>query len=295
MRLPTHVDDKSKPCDYHRIAYTDWGDPDNSQIVVCAHGLTRNCRDFDFLAKALESDFRVISVDMAGRGHSDWLQDAAGYNSPLVYLSDFENLLRHVCVRHGGTIKLYWVGVSMGGLLGILLAARKHLPITIQSLVISDIGPFVPAATLTPFADYVGKSPQFKSLDELEVYLRYLSAASGEMTDTEWRHLAKYSAQENADGSIGLRYDPAISICFRPDIVKDIDLWAHWDQLAIPVMVLRGKESDILPTQLADEMKKRHPDTEIVELAGVGHAPLLINPGQIQIARNFLLQFRSIT
>lgn len=293
LRVPTLSDDKDKPREYHQIAYTDWGDQDNPHIVLCAHGLTRNCRDFDFLAAALEHDFRVISVDMVGRGRSDWLSDAMGYSSPLVYLSDFENLLRHVCVRHGRAAKLYWVGVSMGGLLGLLLASRAHLPIPVQALVISDIGPYIPATILKAFADYVGKSPQFKNLNELESYLRLLSATSGEMTDAQWHHIAKYSARENADGTVGLRYDPAISISFRPDVVKNIDLWTHWDRLDIPVLVLRGKESDILPAQLADRMKERHADTEIIELERVGHAPLLIDFQQIQIVRNFLLQCKS--
>jgi len=293
LRLPTRIDDESDSHHYHQIAYTDWGDPDNSHIVLCAHGLTRNCRDFDFLAAALESDFRVIGVDMVGRGRSEWLRDAIGYNSPLVYLSDFENLLRHICVRHGSTIKLYWVGVSMGGLLGLLLAARAHCPIAIQALVISDIGPFIPATTLKPFADYVGKSPKFNDLNELEGYLRRLSAASGEITDAQWHHLAKHNARRYADGTVGLRYDPAISICFRPDIVKDIDLWTYWDHLDIPVLVLRGKESDILPAPLAIKMSERHTDTEIIELEGVGHAPLLIDSRQIQMVRNFLLQCKS--
>lgn len=293
LQLPTYIDGKGKPYDHHQIAYTDWGDPDNSHIVICAHGLTRNCRDFDFLAAALENDFRVISVDMVGRGRSEWLRDAINYNNPLVYLSDFENLLRHVCMQPGRSIKLYWVGVSMGGLLGLLLTARTHSPITIRALVISDIGPFVPATILKPFADYVGKSPSFNNLDELEAYLRQLSAASGEMTDAQWHHLATYSARENTDGTVNLRYDPAISICFHPDVVKDIDLWTYWDHLNIPVLVLRGKKSDILSAQLASKMKEKHPDTKIVDLAGVGHAPLLIDSWQIEIVRNFLLQCKS--
>jgi len=293
LRVPTLSDNKDIPHDHHHIAYTDWGDPDNSHIVLCAHGLTRNCRDFDFLAAALENDFRIISVDMPGRGRSDWLHDAIAYNSPLVYLSDIEHLLRHVCAQHGSTTKLYWVGVSMGGLLGLLLAVRTHFPIAIHALVISDIGPFVPATVLKPFADYVGKSPKFNNINELEGYLRHLSSASGEMTDTQWHHLAKHSVRRYADGAIGLHYDPAISICFQPDVVKDINLWAYWDHLDIPVLVLRGKESDILPAPLAIEMKERHADTELIELAGVGHAPLLIDCRQIQIVRNFLLQCKS--
>lgn len=293
LQLPTHIDDKSKPRDYHQIAYTDWGDPDNCHIVLCAHGLTRNCRDFDFLARALESDFRVIGVDMVGRGRSDWLPDTMGYNSPLVYLSDFENLFRHVCTKQNRTIKLYWVGVSMGGLLGLLLAARTHIPTPIQALVISDIGPFLPATILRPFAEYVGKSPKFNNLNELEGYLRCLSAVSGEMTDLQWRHITKYSARENTDGTVTLRYDPAISICFQPDIVRDIDLWTHWDRLNCPVLVLRGKESDILPAQIAIKMKERHADTVVIELPGVGHAPLLMDSRQIQIVRNFLLRCKS--
>jgi pimeloyl-ACP methyl ester carboxylesterase len=292
--VPTLVEgEKSKG--HHQLAYTDWGNPRNEHVVICVHGLTRNCRDFDFLAATLEKDFRVICVDMVGRGRSDWLESAVDYNSPLVYLSDVENLLRHIHLQCGGHVELYWVGVSMGGLIGMMLAARSHLPVSFKALVISDIGPFIPVSVLKQFAEYVGKDPRFDSLDDFEAYLRKLSVSVGELSDAQWRHLAAFSAREYADGTVGFRYDPGISACFRPDTLRDINLWAHWDMLKLPTFVLRGEESALLPAKVASEMKLRGPKAQIIDLPGIGHAPMLMDATQISLVRNFLLKFKSHT
>ncbi|WP_350283288.1 alpha/beta hydrolase [Nitrosomonas sp.] len=279
-----------------RLAYTDWGNPENEHVVVCAHGLTRNCRDFDFLAAALERDFRVICIDMAGRGRSDWLEDAEDYNSAATYVSDMEHVLEHVCWQHdNGSPRIYWVGVSMGGLIGMLLAARQRPSVSyrFRTLVMSDIGPHVSSGILSLFATTIGKDPRFRSLSELESHMRDTALPYSPLTNTEWHHLALYSAREYKDGTIGYRYDPAISSGFRPDRIRDIDLWAYWNRIDLPVLVLRGEKSGVLTPETAREMQLHRPDVQITELAGIGHAPMLMDTDQINLVRNYLLNIRN--
>ncbi len=296
LPVPT-LTGKGKSGNHHQLAYTDWGDPNNKHVVICVHGLTRNCRDFDFLASTLAKDFRVICVDMAGRGRSDWLKNTEDYGSPLIYLSDMEHVLGYIHSQNHNNerVQLYWVGISMGGLIGMLMAARRRAPVAFRALVMSDIGPFIPSRVLTQFAIYVGKDPRFSNLDELEAYMRNISSSYNVLTDMHWRHLALYSAREYKDGTIGFCYDPGISASFRPENIKDINLWAYWDKLALPVLVLRGEKSDILLLETSDEMQLRGPGAHIIELAGIGHAPMLMDTEQIQLVRNFLLKFKSHT
>ncbi len=279
-----------------QLAYTDWGNPKNEHVVVCAHGLTRNCRDFDFLAAALERDFRVICVDMAGRGRSDWLEDAADYNSAATYVSDMEHVLEHVYHHNdNSSVQIYWVGVSMGGLIGMLLAARQHTLefCRFRTLVMSDIGPHVSAGILSLFAATVGKDPRFRSLSELESCMRDTALPYSPLTDAQWHHLALYSAREYEDGTVGYRYDPAISSGFRPDRIKDIDLWAYWNRLDLPVLVLRGEKSAVLTPETASEMQLHRSDVQLIELANIGHAPMLMDADQINLVRNYLVKIRN--
>lgn len=152
------------------------GRPDNPHIVVCVHGLTRNCRDFDFLAEALEADCRVICVDVVGRGQSDWLVSEAGYDNYLLYLTDAIELLRHISALGSTNIQLDWVGVSMGGLIGMILATQPVFPLTsavpIRRLVMSDIGPLIPVSALVRIGQYLGRDPRFSSFKEFEAYLK---------------------------------------------------------------------------------------------------------------------------
>lgn len=279
---------------HRQLAYTDWGDPKNKYVVVCAHGLTRNCRDFDFLAAALEQDFRVICADMAGRGRSDWLTEVADYNSAATYVSDMERVLEHIYRQnHNSHLHVYWVGVSMGGLIGMLLAARQRVtvPYHIRALVMSDIGPSVPAGVLNLFSDTIGRDPRFHNLSELESHMRSTALPYSRFTDAQWHHLAMYSAREYEDGTVGYRYDPAISSGFRPGHVKDIDLWPYWDKLELPVFVLRGEKSGVLTPEIAGRMQLR-PNVQITELAGIGHSPMLMDEDQITLVKDYLLEIR---
>ncbi len=296
LSVPAQPGKKRSERHNRRLAYTDWGDPENNHVVICVHGLTRNCRDFDFLAIALEQDFRVICVDLAGRGRSDWLENAEDYNSAMTYLSDMECMLKHIDrqTAHGRPY-FYWAGVSMGGLVGMLLAARQRLSDTYQlkALVLSDIGPFVSSGILSVFATTVGQDPRFRNLDELETHMRSTALPYNALTDAQWHHMALYSAREYEDGTIGYRYDPAISSGFHSSKLKDLDLWSYWNRLDLPVLLLHGGKSSVLTSGIVDKMQLHQPSMAVVELTNIGHAPMLMDTEQTNLVRNFFLKIRN--
>ncbi|HZP93285.1 MAG TPA: alpha/beta hydrolase [Burkholderiales bacterium] len=268
------------PHGFHRVRYYEWGEADNPRVLICAHGLTRNGRDFDDLARALCSDFRVLCPDVVGRGRSDWLAHKEDYGYPL-YCSDMAAL-----IARSGAETVCWVGTSMGGLIGMLLAAQPNSPI--RALVMNDIGPFIPKPSLVRLSEYVGKDPAFDSFDALEQYIRMVSAPFGPLTDAQWRHLTTTSATRHEDGKWRLIYDPAIGIAFQGQ-VDDVVLWPLWDRVRCPTLVLRGAESDLLLKDTAVEMTRRGPNAKLVEFAGIGHAPMLMAEDQIDVVREFLL------
>jgi len=267
------------PGGFHRIAYADWGAPGNGTLL-CVHGLTRNGRDFDRLAGALEDSFRVVCPDVAGRGRSDWLADPAGYANPL-YVADMVTLLARL-----GAETVDWVGTSMGGIMGMLAAAMPGTPV--RRLVLNDVGPFIPKAALARIGDYVGKDPHFDDVAGVEDYLRTVHASFGDLTDGDWRHMAEHGARRLDEGGYGLAYDPAIGNAFKGAPLPDVDLWAFWDAIQCPVLVLRGAESDLLPAETAGEMTRRGPKATLVEFEGCGHAPALMAPDQIAAVREWL-------
>ncbi len=287
---------------FHRMHYTDWGDPASPRVVICVHGLTRHCRDFDFLAQALAADCRVVCPDVVGRGRSDWLYRKDDYGSPQ-YMADMTVLLARALTwpapfgwlgklanfltRRYGSRSLYWVGTSMGGMLGMLLAARPHSPI--RKLVVNDVGPFIPKASLDRIGSFVGKDPRFATFEELEAYQRKVSAPFGPLTDAQWHHLTRHGARQHADGNWGFCYDPDIAAPFRKGPAQDVDLWSYWDTITCPTLILRGAESDLLLKTTAEEMQKRGPHAWLVEFSGVGHAPMLMAEDQIAVVKDFLL------
>lgn len=267
------------PHGFHRIAYTEWGEPSAPRTLICVHGLTRNGRDFDRLAAALAERWHVICPDVAGRGRSDWLP-AAGYNNAQ-YLADMNALIARV-----GAKEVDWLGTSMGGLLGMQLAAQPNTPI--RRLVLNDIGPYIPKAALDRIADYVGQDPHFATLEELEAYLRRVHAPFGPMSDQDWRHLALQGYRRLEGGGFGLAYDPAIGQTFRANGLKDVDLWPVWDAVRCPVLVVHGAESDLLLSDTTAEMERRGPHAKVVDIPGVGHAPALVAETMIALVRDWL-------
>ena len=265
---------------FHTLTYYEWGDPANDRIVICVHGLTRNGRDFDELARALSSDYRVICPDVPGRGKSEWLAHKEEYSYP-VYCADMAAL-----IARSGAQTVDWVGTSMGGLIGMLLAAQPKSPV--RKLVMNDVGPFIPKASLERIATYVGKPVSYDSFDAFEQYIRTVSASFGPLTDAQWRHLAETTAKKRDDGLWATNYDPAIAAPFSGPIA-DVVLWPYWDQVRAPTLLVRGKDSDLLLSETAREMTSRGPKAKLVEFAGIGHAPMLMAADQINVVREFLL------
>lgn len=291
------------PTDFHRVAYTDWGDPENPHVVLCVHGLSRNCRDFDYLADALKKDCRVVCMDVVGRGESEWLEDKSGY-SFSTYLSDAAALVARVTTplragifREAATRRLDWVGTSMGGLMGMLLAAKRGSPI--GRLVMNDVGPFVPWNGLIRLKGHLGHPRGFASLRMAGLFLREACKSFGPLTEAQWDHLIQHSVRRHDDGRWHLRFDPAIGkwntqsdpeLPIGPMFLRGIDLWTVWNAVRCPVLVLRGAASEVLLAGTVAEMRKRKHDTQSVEFEGVGHAPALFDPAQIDVVRGFLLE-----
>jgi pimeloyl-ACP methyl ester carboxylesterase len=272
----------ASPAGLHRIAYLEWGEPDNPQVLVCVHGLTRCARDFNNLARALSDRYRVVCPDVAGRGDSDWLADPMLYANPQ-YVADMVTLIARLDVE-----QVHWVGTSMGGLIGMALASQKDSPVT--KLVLNDAGPVIGKAALERIATYVGKWPPLPTLQAAEQLVRAVAAPFGPHTDEEWRFLTEVVVRKNADGSYRFHYDPKIAERFRKDMPEgDLEVWPVWDAVRCPTMVIRGAQSDLLSKETAEQMTRRGPKAKLVELPGIGHAPTLLHADQIAIVRNFLL------
>jgi pimeloyl-ACP methyl ester carboxylesterase len=266
----------------HDMAYVEWGAADNPDVLICVHGLTRNCRDFDFLAEAMLDRYRVICPDIAGRGRSEWLTHSGDYGFPL-YVADMQALLAHL-----GAKTVDWVGTSMGGLIGMLIASQ--MPDTIKRLVLNDVGPVLTAQSLQRIGKYTGNAPVFDDVAAAEMYIRFVSAPFGKLTDAQWRHLTIYSIRQRPDGKYEMGYDPGIADAFRQTMIYvDVNLWPVYDAIKCPTLVLHGAESDLLTAETVRKMADRGPKAKTVDIPGVGHAPVLMDAAQIDIVRNFLL------
>jgi pimeloyl-ACP methyl ester carboxylesterase len=268
---------------FHRIAYTEWGDEREGHVVVCVHGLTRNGRDFDELARALSKTRRVACPDIAGRGRSEWLTDKSQYTF-ITYCADMTALLARL---RGRTVD--WVGTSMGGQIGMILAAQPNTPI--RRLVLNDIGPFVPKEAPRRLLAYASTPPPpFPSLAAAEQYLRQIYAPFGDLTDAQWAHLTRHSLRSGDGGRYELAYDPDIVEPLKEMQRADFHIWPLWDRIQCPVLVLRGKESDVLLEDTAEEMTRRGPRAELVEIEGCGHAPPLLKREHVSIVTDWLLR-----
>ncbi|GJL84041.1 MAG: alpha/beta hydrolase [marine bacterium B5-7] len=268
---------------FHHLHYTEWGEQDNPEVIFCLHGLTRNGRDFDYLARRLASRFRVICPDAVGRGLSDWLNDKSAYQYPQ-YLADMA-----VLIARSSASKIDIIGTSMGGLIGMMLASMPKNPV--RRLILNDIGAFIPRAGLLRIGEYVGRETTFADLDKVERYLREVSAGFGPLDDEQWQHLAVHGTRrvnpDETDSSYVLLYDPQIRQAFDGDI-DDVDLWPVWSMVHQDVLILRGADSDILSHDVATSMLERNARTDLVEFQGIGHAPMLMEDGQINTIDEWL-------
>jgi pimeloyl-ACP methyl ester carboxylesterase len=263
------------------MSYLTWEGSAARSTLVCVHGLTGNASDFEDLAMALTTDgHRVVCPDVVGRGASDWLDDPKGYELRQ-YLRDMACLLARL-----GAESIDWVGTSMGGLIGMTLAAAPHTPI--RRLVLNDIGPLVPSAALRRLASHLGSDPTFEDAAGAERWLREVRAPFGPLTDDEWRRMTARSVRKDDEGRLRLHYDPKVALRFGETAGRDVDLWSVWERITCPVLVLRGEASDLLLPETAREMTRRGPRAEVIELAGCGHAPALMDPGQVEAIRGWL-------
>lgn len=294
----------ASPAGLHRMAYWEWGDPANDQVLLCVHGLTRTGRDFDVLARRLSGAYRVVCPDVVGRGRSDWLATPAFYTVPQ-YVADMITLLARL-----EPTALHWVGTSMGGLIGMalggelqakaaqgdnaagLLGAASRRDLRVAGMVLNDVGPRIEAGALARIGLYVGQPVAFPSYAQAVQYVRTVSADFGPHDDAQWDALTRHVFREQ-DGMWVKHYDAGLAVPFAMQdasalAVGEQLLWQAYEALDCPLLVLRGAESDLLSPDTAREMLARNARARLVEFAGVGHAPTLMADDQVQAVEGFL-------
>lgn len=288
----------------HRMAYWEWGDPDNDRVLLCVHGLTRTGRDFDALATRLGSHYRVVCPDVVGRGKSDWLINPAGYEIPQ-YVADMLTLIARI-----NPARLDWMGTSMGGLIGLGLAGSLAMSaarradrgsfglapdqtLRLGKFVLNDIGPSLSLEGLARLAEYVGEYVQFDTFAQAVDYVRTVSPGFGTHTQAQWEFLTKYVFNQQ-DGHWIKHYDLRMAEPFARQTESSVAaaeavLWASFESIATPILLVRGAESDLFPVQVAQAMVARNKHVQFRELAGVGHAPTFQTSDQIDVVERFLL------
>ena len=284
----------------HRMAWWEWGNPLGGHVIVCAHGLSRQGRDFDVLAQALVAhggaDVRVVCPDVVGRGQSDWLKDPMGYQIPH-YAADMLALLAQL--KPG---RLDWIGTSMGGLIGMVICGQPDLPlpVPVNRLLLNDVGPVIQWEALVRIGQYLGNAPRFVSLEQAAQAMWAISTSFGPHTPAQWLELSKHMVKPvddagDAQGGVALHYDPAIAVPFRTITQEsaaqaEAATWALYDNIRAQTLLVRGAQSDVLSPQTALAMTRRGPKARLVEIAGVGHAPTFIVPDQVAIACQFIFE-----
>jgi len=267
-------------CEAREIHYTEWG-AEHGEALIAWHGLARTGRDMDDLAAHLSRRYRVICPDTIGRGLSQWSP-----HPEREYCLEFYGRIAVALVDQLGLQSFHWVGTSMGGALGLSLAAGP-LKRRIRRLVLNDIGPTLADAAVERIRSYAGKPPRFERLSELEQYFRTIYKPYGRLSDAQWRRLTETSARRLADGGVTTHYDPNMVLQFvhHP---HDYDQWEAYDAIEAPTLCLRGESSDLLLADVAEEMGRRGPHAEVVTIAGCGHAPALNVPDQLNLVERFL-------
>lgn len=274
------------PAGLHRMSYKEWGDAHNPKVLLCVHGLTRVADDFDVLAQSLMHEYRVVCPDVVGRGQSDWLSNPQFYQMPQ-YVSDMVTLLARLDAQ-----TLDWFGTSMGGLIGIGVASMANNPI--RKLVLNDVGPSLNADALQRIGSYLGQDMRFEHLEQAENYIRQISVSFGPHNQEQWHKIARDVLKQDSQGKWMRHYDLNLALPFQamtPEIAiaSEAMLWAAYDAITCPTLLIRGEKSDLLSAETAQQMGLRGPRATMVEIAGVGHAPTFVQEDQIAIAKQFLL------
>ncbi len=289
------------------MAYHEWGDPQNPDVVLCVHGLTRTGRDFDLLARSLGTRYRVVCPDVVGRGLSDWLAHPSYYAVPQ-YVSDMVTLIARL--EPG---RLHWVGTSMGGLIGMVYAgalAQSRLKVAsrtptqqhtavpdthlrLDSIVLNDVGPHLEPVSLERIGHYVGESVQFSSFKDAVAYIRETCASFGPHRPEQWEELTRHVYIEN-NGKWVKHYDLSIGAAFKqmtPELTSQGEslLWGAYGSIVAPIQIIRGEYSDLLSVQTCEKMRQIQPHARFAQVSGVGHAPTLMSPEQIALIHEFLI------
>ena len=281
------------------MAYWQWGDAAAAHVVVCVHGLSRQGRDFDTLAQALlersGGALRVICPDVVGRGRSEWLRDPMGYQIPN-YAADMLALLGRL-QQQSPVAALDWVGPSMGGLIGLVLAGTPELPLPVplRRLVLNDVGPVIQWQALQRIGEYLGDTGHFDSIEEAADAMWAVSTTFGRHTPAQWLALSTPMVRALPDGGFTLHYDPAIAVPFSGVTAEsaaagEAGLWQLYDRVTARTLLLRGAASDLLSVSTAQAMTERGPRARLVEFPGVGHAPTLVSDDQVTAVTSFLLE-----
>ena len=275
-------------CAGREIHYTEWG-AQHGRTVIAWHGLARTGRDMDEIAESLADRYRVICPDTLGRGLSQWSPDPRNEYTLAFYAKLAADLIDQL-----GVVDAHWIGTSMGGAIGTVCAAglfQPRLKGRIKSLVLNDNAPRLAEAALARIRAYAGNPPAFDTIAQLEAFYREVYKPFGWLSDAQWRRLTETSTRRLPDGRVTPHYDPAMVRQFT-DHPADYDLWQHYDALTIPVLCLRGAESDLVLRDATDEMMTRGPGlrglTRVVEIEGCGHAPALMDEGQIRLVTDWL-------
>lgn len=288
----------------HRMAYWEWGDPENDNVLLCVHGLTRSGRDFDELANRLLTQYRVVCPDVVGRGKSDWLVNPVGYSVPQ-YVADMLTLIARL-----NPARLDWVGTSMGGLIALGLAGTLAMSaaqrpnrgafglapertVRFNKLVLNDVGPELNIDGLDRIVDYVGTSPRFDTFAQAVEYVRSISGGFGQHTQAQWEQLTR-NVFNQQDGQWVKHYDVRMAepMALQNEAAvkaSELLLWAAYQSITAPILIIRGAQSDLLSVDAARAMLARNPHAKMVEYPDVGHAPTLQVDSQIEPIRQFLL------
>ena len=264
------------------IHYMEWGPESASKCIVMVHGLLRTCRDFDELATHFAPKFRVIVPDVIGRGLSQWSPcPQEEYNVPF-YVKLFTEFLDALNIRECG-----WFGTSMGGLIGYNAAATT-LKGRITHLLLNDIGPQLNPVALKRIQQYASAKIEFARLSELDAFFRVAYKPFGPQTEEWFARILQCQSRRLSNGYVTTHYDPNVTLMLHAPMYVGKDPWESFDRIECPVLVVHGKESDLLLDDGVAAMAQRGLRSfQAVDVAGVGHAPVFNVPSQIVIADQF--------
>lgn len=265
----------------HNISYLEYGDPNNEKTIICAHGLTRNAHDFNKIAAALESSYRIIAIDYPGRGKSAYFKNPEHYNYP-VYVKDSVKILKNLQIN-----KPIWLGTSMGGIIGMALAS--YYPKLLKGLIMNDVGPFIPASIISKIGKYASQPPFFEDLQAAKEYLKMIYSQFGITNEEDWNYMTEHSFIINPQGKYQMNYDQSIvkGMKLTSKKIKDMNIWHIWHKISCPMLIIRGAKSDILTESTLEQMKKTK-KFDLYTVYEAGHAPSLMTENQIDVIKHWL-------